>query len=48
MGNIHVKLNEFGPMVQKEMSFKEKGNGRTNDRLRPITIPHLHPSAQVS
>ena len=24
MGNIHVKLYEIGPVVQEEMSFKEK------------------------
>ena len=29
------------------MSFKEKGNGRTDEGQRRITIPHLEPSAQV-
>ena len=23
MGNIHVKLMKFGPVVQEEMSFKD-------------------------
>ena len=23
MGNIHVKLKKFGPVVQEEMSFKD-------------------------
>ena len=23
MGNIHVKLYKFGPVVQEEMSFKD-------------------------
>ena len=46
MGNIHVKLYEFGAVV-REMSFKEKvygwmHDGRTN-RQRPITIAHLEP-----
>ena len=29
MGNIYVKLFELGPVVQEEMSFKEKFNGPT-------------------
>ena len=28
MGTIHVKLYEFGPVVQEEMLFKEKVSGR--------------------
>ena len=44
---------KFGPVVQKEMSLKEKvyarrTDGRTDDGQRPITIAHLEPSAQVS
>ena len=31
MGNIHVK---FRPVVQEEMLFKEKVNGRTMDKDR--------------
>ena len=31
MGNIHVKLYKFGPVVQEEMPFKEKVYGRTAD-----------------
>ena len=43
---------KFGPVIQ-EMSFKESVYGRTggrtaDDGLRPITIVHLEPSAQVS
>ena len=30
MGNIHVKLLEFGPVVQ-EMSFKEQEMSQTRD-----------------
>ena len=37
---------KLGPVVQEEMSFKEKVYERTTDR-RPITIAHLEPSAQV-
>ena len=47
MGNIHVKLYER-PAVQEEMSLKEKVYGRMDDGRRPVTIPHLEPSAQVS
>ena len=36
------------PVVQEEMSFQEKVNGRTDDGQRPITIAHLEPSAQVA
>ena len=49
MGNIHVKLYmKLGPVVQEEMSFKEKAYARTDDGQRLITIAHLEPSAQVS
>ena len=49
MGNIHLKLYEFGPVVQEEMLLKERVYGqRTDDGQRPITIAHLEPSAQVS
>ena len=34
--------------VAQEMSFKEKVYARTEDGQRPITIPLLEPSAQVS
>ena len=44
---------KFRPVVQEEMSFKEKvyarqTNGRTDDGQRPITIAHLKPSDQMS
>ena len=39
---------KFGPVVQEEMSFKEKVYGLTHDGQRMITIAHLDPSAQVS
>ena len=40
---------KFGPVVQEEMSVKEKFYGRTtDDGQRPIIIAHLEPSAQVS
>ena len=44
---------QFGPVVEEEMSFKEKvygrtHDGRTDDGRRPITIAHIVPSAQVS
>ena len=32
MGNIHVSYMKFGPVVQKEMLFKEKVYGRTPGR----------------
>ena len=58
MGNIHVNYIKFGPVVQKEMSYKEKVYARTNGRTtdgqmtddgqRLITIAPLEPSAQVS
>ena len=39
---------KLGPVVQEEMSFKEKvygrTDGRTDDGQRPITIAHLEPS----
>ena len=41
----------FGPVVQEDMSFKEKftAEGETTDAgYRPITITHLEPLAQVS
>ena len=44
---------KFVPVVQEEMSFKEKvygwtDDGRTkDDRQRPITVAHLEPSTQV-
>ena len=47
MGTIHVSYMKFRPVVQ-EMLFKEKVYGWTDDGQRPITIPHLEPSAQVS
>ena len=49
MGNIHVKLYmKFGPVVQKEMPFKEKVYGRRDDEgQRLITIAHLEQKAQV-
>ena len=34
MGNIHVKLYEFGPVVKEKMLFKEKNYGRTMDEDR--------------
>ena len=38
---------KFGPLVQEEMSFKEKVYGRrTDSRQRLITIAHLEPSAK--
>ena len=45
------KLFKFGSVDQDKMSFKEKfkDDGRTTDAgWRPITIPHLEPSAQLS
>ena len=40
---------KLGPVVQEEMSFKEKVYAlQTDNRQRPITIPHLEPLAQVS
>ena len=44
---------KFGPVVQDEMSFKEKRlqthGGRTmNYGQRPIIIAHLEPSAQMN
>ena len=45
---------KFGPVVQEEMSFKEKVYGRTHDGRttdngqRPITIAHIEPSAQLN
>ena len=48
MGNIPVKLYLFGPVVQKEMSFKYKSVQKI-DGLRRITIDHLEPKwTQVS
>ena len=46
MGSIHMKYSKFEPVVQVEMSFKEKVYGRTTDKL--IKIAHLELSAQVS
>ena len=38
---------KLGPVVQEEMSFKEKVYGRTtDDGQRPITIAHIEPSAK--
>ena len=49
MGIIHVKLNYFGKVVLKDMSFKEIVYGRTtDDGQRPITIANIEPSAQLS
>ena len=50
MGNIHVKLYEIGTSGSGGDVFKQKvkTNGWTHDWQRPITIPHLEPSAQVS
>ena len=39
---------KLGPLVEEEMSFNEKVNGRADVRQRQITIPHLEPSAQVN
>ena len=41
-------FKKFGPVSQEEMLFKEKGNGRTDNGRRLITIPHIQPLAQVS
>ena len=38
---------KFGPVVQEEMSFKEKVYRQTDDRQRPITTAHLEPSVRV-
>ena len=49
MGNIHVKLFYFEPVIKKEMLFEEKVyRHTTDDGRRPITIAHLEPLAQVS
>ena len=48
MGNIHVKLFLFRPVVL-ELSFKEKVYTQwVYDGQRPITIAHIEPLAQVS
>ena len=40
-------FKKFGPVIQEEMLFKEKGNGRTTEG-RTTAEPHLEPLAQVS
>ena len=52
MGNIHVKLYDIrtsgsGEDVVYRKSLQTDDRG-TDDGRRPITIPHLEPSAQVS
>ena len=37
---------KFGPVVQNEMSLKEKVYGRRHNRQRRITTAHLEPSAK--
>ena len=39
---------KLGPVVQEEMSFKEKVNGRTDDGQRPTTIAQLSRRLKVS
>ena len=47
MWNIHVKLYEIRTSGSRGDRLKKKVYGRTDDGHRPITKPHLEPSAQV-
>ena len=47
MGNIHVKLYEIRTSGSGDV-VSRKSLRRKDARRRPITIPHLEPSAQVS
>ena len=48
MGHIHVKLYEIWTSISGGYAVQRKCYARTDDGQRPITIPHLKPSAQVS
>ena len=47
MGNIHVKLYKIRTSGSGDVVLR-KIYTRTDDKGRPITIPHLEPWAQVS
>ena len=48
MGNIHLKLYEIRTSGSGGGVVSRKSLRTKDARRRPITIPHLEPSAQVS